>query len=84
MGEDVKKIGRYEILDKLGQGAMGIVYKANQRSMARTVALKILAPKYASRPNKSPRKKATRNKKAAKANPRKILPIATDKLLNKA
>ncbi|MBN8527327.1 MAG: protein kinase, partial [Planctomycetes bacterium] len=43
-------LSKYEVGEKLGEGGMGIVYKAVQRSMARTVALKILAPKYASRP----------------------------------
>ncbi len=43
-------LSKYEVGEKLGEGGMGIVYKASQRSMARTVALKILAPKYASRP----------------------------------
>ena len=43
-------LSKYDVGEKLGEGGMGIVFKAAQRSMARTVALKILNPKYASRP----------------------------------
>jgi len=42
-------LSKYEVQEKLGEGGMGIVYKAVQRSMVRTVALKILSPKYAAR-----------------------------------
>jgi serine/threonine protein kinase len=42
-------LSKYEVMEKIGEGGMGIVYKANQRSMNRIVALKILSPKYSSK-----------------------------------
>ncbi len=37
------EIGDFTILDKIGQGAMGEVYRARQTSLDRTVALKLLS-----------------------------------------
>lgn len=37
-------LGKYELLEKVGQGGMGMVFRARHRHMGREVALKILPP----------------------------------------
>ena len=42
---------RYEILDEIGHGAMGVVHRARDLQLGRTVAIKLVAPHVAADPD---------------------------------
>jgi eukaryotic-like serine/threonine-protein kinase len=43
-GAPVRRLGRYDLLDEISRGGMGIVYRARQRDAQRIVALKTILP----------------------------------------
>lgn len=44
------QVGPYELLDLVGKGAMGSVYRARREGVARPMALKLMAPELVSNP----------------------------------
>src|SRR5260370_34083413 len=40
---DVRRFGRYEVLDELGRGTMGVVYRARDPAINRVVAIKTIS-----------------------------------------
>jgi len=55
---------QYEIMGKLGQGGMGVVYKGKDRNLQRLAALKILPPGFADQ-NEEARKRFVREARSA-------------------
>jgi serine/threonine protein kinase len=49
-GERQALIGRYEVMQRIGAGGMGAVYRAVHLDLGREVALKVLPPELAARP----------------------------------
>ncbi len=45
-----QQLAHYEVLERIGQGGMGDVYKAYERSLDRIVAIKVLPPEFARLP----------------------------------
>ena len=48
LGPAPERIGQYRVLDRLGEGGMGVVYRAEQEHPRRTVALKVIKPGFES------------------------------------
>jgi serine/threonine-protein kinase len=63
--EELGRLGRYEVLEVVGHGGMGVVLKATDPALNRFVAIKVLAPQWAS--SSSARQRFAREARATAA-----------------
>ncbi len=69
-----QQLGHFDVLEEIGHGGMGVVYRGFDRSLDRTVALKVLHPRFASDPSFVKRFKAEATA-AGKLNHPHLVPI---------
>jgi serine/threonine-protein kinase len=63
--ENLGRLGDYELIDWLGQGGMGVVFRGFDAALNRFVAIKLLAPQWSA--DATARKRFTREAQAAAA-----------------
>ncbi|WP_406695375.1 serine/threonine-protein kinase [Singulisphaera sp. Ch08] len=63
--DNLGRLGEYEVIEPLGQGGMGVVFKAFDGGLNRYVAIKVLAPQWSS--DAGARRRFTREARAAAA-----------------
>jgi WD40 repeat protein/DNA-binding SARP family transcriptional activator len=50
-GAPAQTVRGYELLEQIGQGAFGVIYRARQRHVERQVAIKVILPEHANQPD---------------------------------
>src|SRR5262249_21961438 len=73
-GPPLRQIGDYQVLREIGRGGMGVVYEAEQVSLGRRVALKIL-PGHAVGDRKTQERFRREAKSAARLHHTNIVPV---------